>query len=224
MGTLRSESEMIISVVAPHLQQPVADLVVKLVASGFRRGDRVSANFYENGYAASAILLLATMMESMLQRDRYFLQRSKPRLKPSGDSSKYLKECLGYRRHQRVREFFELRNSLAHNHMWEINFRNPSTGARTHQTSRLVPGSHQLKKVPGPNARIPRTPIVKFNLLPARVDRTDLIKAFDVFNHALEHLHKKEQVPVGFLNHSVRCGTKLSVPFKKLVEELRNAL
>lgn len=224
MGRHSSQSETVISVVAPHLQQPVSDLVAKLIAIGFRRGDRVSADFYENGYSASAILLIAAMMESMLQRDRYFLQKSKPRLKLKDESAAYFKECLGYRRHQRVREFFDLRNSLAHNHIWEINFRVPDAGYRTHRTSTLLPGSHRLKNAPGPNARIPRTSLVKFNILPARVDRTDLIKAFDVFNHAMEHLHKKEQVPVEFLNHAVRCGGKRSLPFKLLVDELRNAL
>jgi len=52
--------------------------VGKLAARGFRTGDRISANFYENGYSAAAILLLAAMIESMLQRDHYFFQRAKP--------------------------------------------------------------------------------------------------------------------------------------------------
>lgn len=208
MGTRSARTDTIIPVVAPHLQQPVADLVGKLVARGYRPGDRVSANFYENGYSAAAILLLVAMIESMLQRDRYFLQRTKPSLKLSGDSAKYLKERLKYRGHARVRELFDLRNALAHNHMWEIQYTLPRAGGRTHRKSKLVPGSHQLKTVPSPSARIPRTRTVGFNLLPARVDRTDLIKALDVFNHALKHLHKKEQCPVPFLDDTVVLASR----------------
>lgn len=221
MKSNKSQSDLIISVVAPHLQQPVADLVEKLIKNGFCSTDRVSANFYENGYSISAILLLAAMMESMLQRDRYFLQKAKPGGRLSKDSAKYLKESLGYRRHSRVREFFDLRNSVAHNHMWEIEYKIPDSGGRTHQQSKLIPDSHQLKNTPDINARIPRTPIVRFNMLPARIDRTDLIKAFEVFNHTLEHLYKKEQRPVLFLANSAIFGTQRSLPFNQLVDKLR---
>lgn len=224
MSTRNASTDTIISVVAPHLQQPVADFVGKLIVRGYRPGDRISANFFENGYSAAAILLLAAMIESMLQRDRYFLQQVKPGLKLSGESAKYLKETLKYRRYTRVRELFDLRNALAHNHMWEIQYTLPGAGGRLHRQSKLVPGSHQLKITPSPSARIPRTRTVGFNLLPARIDRTDLVKALDVFNHALEHLHKKEQRPVCFLDSTIVFGKQKSLPFRQLVEVLRNEL
>lgn len=220
MGTRHTSTEMIISVVAPHLQQPIADFVSKLIARGFQPGDRVSANFYENGYSAAAILLLAAMIESMLQRDRYFLQQSRPGLRMNENSSNYLKEMLRYRRHSHIRELFDLRNALAHNHMWEVEYALPSVGGRVHRQSKLVPGSHHLKGLPSPNVKIPRTPAMKFNLLPARVDRTDLVKALSVCNDALTYLYKKGQRPVEFLDKIVICGGQ-RLPFRKLVEILR---
>lgn len=223
MGTRRTQAETIISIVAPHLQQPVADLVSKLIVRGYRDGDRISANFYENGYSVAAIVLIAAMLESMLQRDRYFLLQSTPGLKVSPDSAQYLKEMLRYRRHARVRELFDLRNALAHNHMWEVDYTLRAEGGRALLQSKLMSGSHRLKAPPGPNARIPRTRIVKFNLHPARVDRTDLVKALDVCNHALAHLHKKGQRPVLFLDDTIACR-KQRIPFKQLVEILRNEL
>jgi len=223
MGTRRTRSDTIISVVAPHLQQPIADFVAKLVARGFQPGDRISANFYENGYSAAAILLLAAMLESMLQRDRYFLQQSKPGVKVSKDSSTYLKETLRYRRHSHVRELFDLRNALAHNHMWVIEYTLPSVGGRAHRQSKLVPNLHQLRTRLNLKARIHRTAAVRFNLLPARVDRTDLVKAFDVCGHALAHLHKKGQRPVRFLGDTVICGRQ-RLPFRDLGEIIRNEL
>lgn len=219
----RASSDAMISVVAPHLQQPIADFVTKLIARGFQPGDSVSANFYESGYSAAAILLLAAMLESMLQRDRYFLQQSKPDLQISGDSSKYLKETLRYRRHSHVRELSDVRNALAHNHMWKVEYTLPSVGGRAHRRSALVPGSHHLKALPNPNTKIPRTRTVKFNLLPARVDRTDLVKALDVCNHALTYLYRKEQRPIQFLDNTIICG-KQRVPFRKLAEILRDEL
>ncbi|MFT7043643.1 MAG: hypothetical protein ACJAW7_002405 [Candidatus Azotimanducaceae bacterium] len=223
MGTRRTQADTIISVVAPHLQQPVADFVTKLAARGYRAGDRISANFYENGYSTAAILLIVAMIESMLQRDRYFLLQSNSNMKLSGDTVQYFKETLRYRRHSHVRELFDLRNALAHNHMWEIEYTLSAAGGRTHQKSKLMPGSHRLKDVPSTNAGIPRTRVVKFNLLPARVDRTDLVKALDVCNHAFAHLYKKEQRPVRFLDDTIVCE-KRRIPFKQLAEVLRNEL
>jgi hypothetical protein len=220
MGTRHTSTETIISVVAPYLRQPIADFVSKLIALGFRSGDRVSANFYENGYSAATILLLAAMIESMLQRDRYFLQQAKLGLKVNENSANYLKETLRYRRHSHIRELFDLRNALAHNHMWEVEYALPSVGGLVHRRSRLVPGSHHLKAPPSPNTKIPRTPVMKFNLLPARVDRTDLVKALNVCNDALTYLHKNGQRPVEFLDKTVICGGQ-RMPFRKLVEILR---
>lgn len=223
MGVRRTSSDSMISVVAPYLQQPIADFVTELIVRGFQPGDRLSANFHENGYSAAAILLLAAMLESMLQRDRYFLGQSNRGLRVSGDSSKYLKETLRYRRHSHVRELFDVRNALAHNHMWEVKYTLSSIGNRVHRRSTLTPGSHRLQIQPNQNARIPRTRTVKFNLVPSRIDRTDLVKALDVCNHAFTHLYRKEQRPVQFLANRVVCG-KQRLPFKELVEVLRNEL
>jgi hypothetical protein len=224
MAARRAPTDTIVSVVAPHLQQPVADLVSRLVARGFQPGDRVSANFYENGYSMSAIILLVAMVESMLQRDRFFLHQINPKLKAREDAAKYLKETLRYRRHVHVRELFDLRNALAHNHMWEIEYALPRGGGRAHRQSKLVPGSHHLNAPPSLSVRVPRTRRVKFNLSPARVDRTDLVKALDVFNHALSHLHEKGLRPVRFLNQTVVFGKDRSLPFRDLAEALRNEL
>lgn len=194
------------------------------MAREYRAGDRISADFYDSGYSAAAIILLVAMIESMLQRDRYFLAQTKPSHKPSGDAAKYLKETLRYRRHARVRELFDLRNALAHNHMWEVEYSLVELGGRTHRQSKLMAGSHHLKAPPSPKARVPRTRVVKFNLLPSRVDRTDLVKAFDVFNHALGHLRKHEQRPVRFTESTVVFGKHRSLPFKELAELLRATL
>ncbi len=223
MGVRRANSDKMISVVAPYLQQPIADCVAKLIVRGFQPGDRLSANFYENGYSVAAILLLAAMLESMLQRDRYFLRQSNRGLKVSRDSSTYLKDTLQYRRHSHVRELFDVRNALAHNHMWEVEYTLSSIGNRVHRRSTLTPESHRLQTQPNSNARIPRTRTVKFNLVPNRIDRTDLVKALDVSNHAFMHLHRKEQRPVGFLANTAICG-KQRLPFKKLAEVLRNEI
>lgn len=206
---------MDISVLAPHLQQPIADLVTKLLATSFRKSDRISTGFYENGYAASAILILAAMIESMIQRDRYFLLKAKPQQKVSNKTSEYLKLTLHYRRHTHVQELFELRNALAHNHMWEVEYTLPISGNRVHKHSSVVVGTHRLTPPPKSNARVPRTERIRFNLLSSRVDRTDLVKALEVCNHALAFLVQKGQRPVNILRNTVSVS-KNREPFSNL--------
>lgn len=223
MTRAMQSSEMDISVLAPHLQQPIADLVTKLVATPYRQSDLISSNFYETGYSASAILLLAAMVESMIQRDRYFLLKAKPLMKVSEITSEYLKSTLHYRRHTHVRELFDLRNALAHNHIWEVEYTLPMTGGRMHTKSNIVPGTHRLKPPPKPNVRVPRTARIRFNLLSSRVDRTDLVKALEVCNHACAFLAIKGQRPVHVLRNSIEVS-KNRTPFSNLLSVIQKTL
>src|SRR5438046_3145896 len=95
----RSHSQRIISVIGTQLYQPIADLISKLVAQHYQRPDRVTSSYYEGGYSAAVILLLAASLESLIQRDRYFYRAANPASKPSSVASGYSKTILGYRRH-----------------------------------------------------------------------------------------------------------------------------
>ena len=214
--------ELDISVLASTFQQPIADLTVKLIAMPYVKPDRVGANFYECGYAASAIILVTAMIESMIQRDRYFLRAKTPNSNPKEVPHHYLKTDLKYRRCSRVQELFELRNSLAHNHIWEIEYTWPTVGGRQHKRSTLIPKTHRLSAPPKPNARVPRTKIVRFNILPLRVDRTDLTKALIVATDLFEFMAAKGRVPINIASNTVVLP-RSRPSFSTLAEVIRNA-
>ena len=185
-----------ISTVAPHLCQPIADLVGRLIGRRYVGGNWISTNFYESGYAASALLLICALLESMIQRDRYFLLREKPRTRCESAIANYARRSLKYRRYRHLRELFDVRNAIAHNHMWEISYTLKPGGGEQHRSSRLVPGTHQLSTPPDPANRVPRTKLVRLHLMPSTIDRTDVVKALNVSIHFLDHLAAKGTNPV----------------------------
>ena len=216
-------TEMNLSVLGSRFQQPIADLIVRLIARPYEKPDRLGSGHYEGGYSASGIILLAAMLESLIQRDRYFHSKSNSGAKASTKAVEYLKVSLRYRRHGQVKEFFEIRNSLAHNHLWEVEYTLPKNGDRQHKSSTLVPGTHRLSSPPAAGARVPRTANVRFNLLPCRIDRTDLLKSLSVCMHLLEFLAKQGTRPVNLARNTVVLP-KSRPPFSSLVQFLRDAL
>jgi len=93
------KQNQIITIIGTQFYQPIADLCSKLVSRRYQNSDRVSSNYYENGYSAAIILLLAASIESIVQRDRYFYLKINPTSKPSNGVSAYTKNILHYRRY-----------------------------------------------------------------------------------------------------------------------------
>jgi hypothetical protein len=175
--------------------------------------DRVSADLRESGYAAAIIILSAAALESFVQRDRYFSAKRYSAPISELSVAMYLKQAIKYPRYRRVEELFDVRNAVVHNHIWLINFENPPSGGRRHKLSVLVPKTHRLKQIPVPQVKIPRSKLVRFNLNPVRLDRTDVQKALSVVIHALQFISTKGHNPVplvsnaiGFRGHRVRLA------------------
>ncbi len=215
--------ERIISIIDPQLYQPIADLVARLLARPYRQPDRVGSNYYEAGYSAAAILLLAAVIESLVQRDRYFFLKAYPKAKQSTSVTDYLKTTLRYRRHVQVKELFDVRNSVAHNHVWEIEFTTPPEGGRRHRGSAIVAGTHRLASLPPRNAKVPRTKVLRLNLQPSRLDRTDLGKVLSAGLHLLDFLSRKGHTSITTTRQTVGFQGR-NVAFAELVTLVRNAL
>jgi len=187
--------QQIISIVGAQLYQPIADLVAQTIGRPRQPTDRVSSNHFEGGYAAATILLLAVLIESFVQRDRYFLLQRRPnqrqRSQPDTKVPGYLRKVLHYRRAAHIEELFDVRNAIAHNHVWRIDFLTPSSGGRRHIKSELVDGTHQLRSPINPTARVHRTRRLRLNLLPPRLDRTDVLRSLVATMHVLEFIARR---------------------------------
>ena len=213
----------ILSVLGSQYYQPIADLVERLLEKEYQKPDRVSAGHRESGYAAAIIILSAAVLESFVQRDRYFYAKRDGSPISELPVAMYLKQVNKYSRHHRLEELFEVRNAVAHNHIWHIEFETPSRGGRRHKESVLVPKTHRLKKLPAAQAKIPRTNIVQFNLIPVRLDRIDVQKALSASIHALQFLSTKGHNPVPLVSNKIVFQGR-RITFADLAVEVSRAL
>lgn len=223
MNKPRRIGEGILSILGSQYYQPIADLAGRLLEEEYQQPDRVSAGYRESGYAAAILILCAAVLESFVQRDRYFYAKRNGSPISELPVALYLKQVNKYPRHHRLEELFEVRNAVAHNHLWHIDFEAPSRGGRRHKESVLVPKTHRLKKLPAVRAKIPRTSIVQFNLIPVRLDRIDVQKALSVSIHALKFLSTKGHNPVPLVSNKIGFQGR-RITFADLAVEVSRAL
>jgi hypothetical protein len=213
----------IISVLGSQYYQPIVDLTERLLANEYQKPDRVSAGFRESGYAAAIIILSAAALESFVQRDRYFSSKGQGVPISELPVATYLEQANKYPRYRQVEELFDVRNAVAHNHIWLVNFENPSSGGRRHKSSALLPKTHRLKQIPAPQVKIPRSKLVRFNLNPVRLDRTDVQKALSVVIHALQFISTKGHNAVPLVSNTIGFRGQ-RVMFANLATEVDRAL
>jgi len=161
------------------------------------------------------------MLESYVMRVRY-INRDRFPIKriPVAD---YLPQLYpDYQRSNELTEIFVVRDVIAHNHLWEIDFAWSEESVMTllQAEKESTAGDEKYKKVVNKQLR---TNALDLNILPTKVDRTDVFKVFDIVWETLIFLESKNrnQCYVSHLYVRFNGQTKL---FGELRDELRNAL
>jgi hypothetical protein len=181
----------------------------------------VQTSSHENGYCASLVLLLVAMLESYVMRVRY-INRDRFSIKRIS-VVEYLRQLYSdYQRENELIEIFVVRDVIAHNHLWEIDFAWSEDSVMTflQAEKESTAGDKKYKKVVNEQKR---TNALELNILPTKVDRTDVFKVFDIVWETLIFLESKNrnQCYVSHLYIRFNGQTRL---FGELREELRNAL
>lgn len=101
----------VITILARHFQQPIADMVEKLCACKVNEDDPSTPLYSEISYSVSLIALLIMMFESYVSRMRHFDKSATNR----DDALKYLEHVFGSKRAVlRLMEVYVLRDAIAH--------------------------------------------------------------------------------------------------------------
>ena len=221
MPQLKSKPEDILSVIGSQLFQPLADLIGHMVARPYQKSDQVSSNYYEGGYATSIILALTVAVESMVARDRYF--NSCARGYEGLPVPEYMRKVHHYRYYVRLSELFVLRDAIVHNHVWKLCYvLRPQGGRRLVSALRVSwSGNQRLKERLNPKDL--RTKLLRANVIPMRMDRKDVLKAFDVAHGVFTFLSKRGAKSVRITEEVIGFGGK-RLPFSRLRERLAGAL
>lgn len=201
MATTIADRDTIVSVIGSKYFQPIADLLGTFLKRKPSKSDTVGAGYYEGAYVVSILLLLVASVESMAGRDRYFNKKAPAR--KHTPVPEYMKEMYRYRGYARLSELYVVRDAIFHNHVWVLDFLTFESGKRKLLSANRVSWSGNDRLTRRLNTHTHRTKLLHLNAIPSRMDRKDLLKAFDVTISALRFLEKRGANPVGILRSDV---------------------
>jgi hypothetical protein len=191
----------IISVVGSAYLQPIADLLEKLLKQPISGQGPAGASMHENGYSAAIVVLLATVLESYTARLR-FVRREEPIVGSPSAPGLLAAYFPALPTKDELIEAFLCRNVLAHNHIWHLDVsdfdRSGSPTLATPAELGFQPNKHYEQIVDVP---VRKTRILRLNVNPIAVDRSDVRKVFDVVWRTLRFMNAQD------FSHTPLAGT-----------------
>ncbi len=181
----------VITVVATAYNQPISDLVEKLLAKPISKEGPAGVSIHENGYSASLVVLLVSLLESYVSRLRFVRRDEEIR----GDLS--TPELLGkyfpdLPTKEELVEVCLVRNVVAHNHLWHLDvsdFENQGSPAISNPKDLGFKTNKNYSQVVDISTR--KTHKLQMNISPTSVNRTDVHKVFDVIWRTLKYMQVK---------------------------------
>jgi hypothetical protein len=214
----------LVTIIGSSYIQPLSDLLFRLLSWPNSKNNDVKTSDPENGYSVSIILLLVAMLESYVMRVRYFNRDQIPIEKSRVFA--YLKRLYpdpDFALDAHLKEVFVVRDIITHNHLWEVNYLlSEDSGMKLVDASREhASGDSKYEHVADSTSN--RTKALGLNVLPPKIDRSDVSKVFDVVWDTLLFLEHKNrnQCYVSHLYVKVQGQHRL---FGDLRNDLRNAL
>lgn len=182
----------VITVVATAYNQPISDLVEKLLSKPISKAGPAGVGIHENGYSAALVVLLVALLESYTARLR-FIRRSEaisgslatPELLGTYFPSLPTKDDLV--------EVCLVRNVVAHNHIWHLDVSDfQLSGAPTIANPKDLGFNTNKHYEHVVDVAARRTRGLQLNICPTAVDRSDVYKVFDVVWRTLKYMNTKD--------------------------------
>lgn len=192
-----------VTILAGHFLQPLTTVVAKLLEREREGIPGVQANNIEVDWSVSAILLAATMFESWLGRVR--LDQGRTVAAPTIGSQYYAELRRAHATLPDLDELFVLRNAIAHNHIWNVEFEWGAAAVGALPVLRHLDGGNGgFRNVVDFDAGLTLTH--SFHVVPNLIDRTDLSKVLTQIVAALQQLVALRLLQPNVLNHVAIFG------------------
>jgi hypothetical protein len=214
--------ETLVSILGSSYFQPVANLIERWNAFPHHRPNKVQSGFYESGYASSVILLLVAMFESYVVRLR-FVQGSKVSASARTALDVVLAVFPRLRHRKALIDVYVLRDSIFHNHLWEIEYSWGGSPTMVMHAASKHPEFGDKKYTARVNPRTRRTRALGVNVVPTRVDRRDVLKVFDTIWKTLLIFEAQGRFQCYVSHENVRFAGKTEL-FHNVVGQLRSSL
>ena len=203
-----------VSIVASNFIFPIVNLIEALDGVGKHTPNEVQASPMENGYSLAIETLTVLMVESAISRTQYIMKVSPPQ-KALG----FIKQEFPKDLSQKVEELFVIRDTIAHNHVWEANVYWDESGKLKLVDAQLVKGYGDKKfgKVVDNSTR--KTKLLGLNVFPNRISRSD---AITVLRTAVEFLLAVETKDRNYFSVSALIVKYkgMVMPFEKFMSKL----
>jgi hypothetical protein len=162
------------------------------------------------------------MFESYISRLR-FAQRSHPAANARNalDVLFGIYPSLSFKR--ALTDVYVLRDSIFHNHLWEIEFSWTGSPSTTFHGAVLDPAYGDAKHRGRVNTKTRRTKALGLNIVPTRVDRRDALKVFKTVWKALLFLESKDRWQCYVSDQHIRYQRE-ALLFGDLQDKLASAL
>ena len=211
---LPTDPEGYISIVASNFVFPIVSLIEALDSVGKHAPNEVQASPLENGYSLAITTLTVLMVESAISRTQYRMK-----ITPPQKALEFIKKEFSNDLFQKIEELFVIRDTIAHNHVWEANVYWDENGKLKLVDAQLVKGYGDKKfgKVVDKNTR--KTKLLGLNVFPNRICRSD---AITVLKTAVEFLSAIESKDRNYFSVSALIVKYKGVviPFEKFMSEL----
>jgi hypothetical protein len=120
-------------------------------------------------------------------------------------------------------DVYVLRDALAHNHLWELDYQSKWLGPMVLTEARMDASSGDRKYKSRVNLQTHRTKALRLSVLPSRVDRTDVLKVFRTVWRTLLELESSDRF-ICYVSHlHVRFRGK-TILFSELEDHIQRAL
>ncbi len=217
-----SEIETTISIIGTAYFQPISDLLEKWLKRKVPRSDKVSSGYYEGAYAVSLIILLVSAFESFMARERWFRKDVSIRRR-EGLPEIFKKLFPKYRRYKRLSDVYVVRDSIVHNHLWEIDSEQNRFRKRKLVKATQSPWDGNTRYKERINLESRRTKALSLHTVPTRIDRRDALKVMGVILDALMVIETCGAMPIRITESTVgfQGGNR---PFKELYSALEKAI
>jgi hypothetical protein len=179
----------VITIVGTSYFQPITDLIERLLKRPAPDPGPSGTAVWENGYAASAVVLLVAVLESFTSRLRFVRPGE---FETDGKSVADILRAYfpDLPNHDELVEVFLLRNIVIHNHVWHLDVSDfPATS--TIATPREVGFQTNRHYESVVDFATKTTRKLALHATPTSVDRTDAAKVFDVVWCTLLFMHTK---------------------------------
>jgi len=216
------KKETLVSILGSSYFQPIANLVERWRVYTPHRPNKVQSGFYEHGYAASVILLLVAMFESYAVRLR-FVQGSKIPADARTALDVVFAAFPRLRHRKALIDVYVLRDSVFHNHLWEIEYSWRGSPTMVMHGASKHPAFGDRKYAARVNPMTRRTRALGVNVVLTRVHRRDVLKAFDTIWKTLLTFENQNRFQCYVSHENVRYGGK-TLPFPDVFDQLRSAL